>query len=125
MLKKLTIRKLFLIDAIGAIVTAGMLGLVLPKLEPYIGMPQYVLNPLAMAVCVYAVYSFACYWLIPRNGQVFLRAIAIANSLYCAVTLGLIIYLFDGLTLLGIIYFLGEISVILALVRLEWNATRR
>ncbi|MEM8896429.1 MAG: hypothetical protein AAGC88_17750 [Bacteroidota bacterium] len=122
--KNLNVRRLFLLDGIGAVLTASMLGLLLPQLEEYIGMPKQILMPLAMAVCCYGLYSFTCYVLFKSGGHSFLKVIAIANGLYCLITLGLIIYLWYSLTPLGIIYFLGEVIIILALVRLEWNKAK-
>ena len=101
--------------------TALMLGFVLPALEQYIGMPRAVLGPLAITASVFALYSFACHRLISNDGRRFLKAIAIANVLYCLVTLSLIVYFRDVLTALGVIYFVGEIAIIVTLARIEWR----
>ncbi len=124
MLGKLNVRKLFFLDGTGALITAGMLGLVLPQLEEYVGMPTKVLTPLAIIVVFYALYSFTCCTMIKKGGYGFLKAIAIANSLYCVVTLVLVIQLWNTLTTLGIFYFLGEIAIIVVLVKQEWKMTQ-
>lgn len=49
----------------------------------------------------------------------FLKAIMVANLLYCCLTLGLIIYYYSVLTVIGITYFLAEIAVVVGLARLE------
>ena len=121
MLKNLTIKKLFLIDGFGAVVTAFMLGFVLSSFETLFGMPQNILFILAGIACCFAIYSFSCYFFIKENGKPFLKVIAIANTLYCILTLVLVIYLNQTLTWLGVAYFVGEIIIVLALVSVEWR----
>ena len=48
-----------------------------------------------------------------------MRAIAIANLLYCGLTLGLVIYLHRELTPLGMLYFGSEIVIIVGLAIVE------
>ncbi len=47
------------------------------------------------------------------------------NASYCVVTATLIAVHFDALTALGVVYFLGEIPVILGLVAFEYRIWRR
>jgi hypothetical protein len=122
-LLKLSYQKFFLIDGIGAVLTASMLAFVLPPFQSYIGMPYPILNILAMAAAAFAAYSLTCFLLVAENWKPYLRGIAIANSSYCIATLLLIIYLWQELTLLGIAYFFGEIILVMSLVRIEWLKT--
>ncbi len=115
-------KQLFLFDSLGAVLTAFMLGVVLARFEPVFGMPPPVLYVLALMACGFAVYSFCCYLFIGKNWRPFLIAIAIVNLMYCCMTLGLIFYLWEKLTVLGIVYFLGEIAVIVVLVIVELKA---
>jgi FtsH-binding integral membrane protein len=117
-----SVRRLFLVDGIGALTSAVMLGLVLTTLEPVFGMPSRVLVPLAIVAGLFAVYSLACHRM--NLGPAFLQGIAVANSVYCGVTLALVVAYRDSLTWLGIAYFAGEILVILGLVAAEFNAAR-
>lgn len=112
-------KRLFLIDSLGAVLTAFLLGVVLVRFEPVFGMPRSVLYVLALVACGFAVYSFCCYLFIEKKWRPFLCIIAIANLIYCCVTLGLIFYLWEELTALGVVYFLGEIIIIVALVIVE------
>ena len=121
MILNLSYKKFFLLDGIGAVVTALMLAMVLSSLEPLFGMPRDILYWLAAAAGCFAVYSFSCYLFLKENWKPFLQVIAIANSAYCALTLILIIILWENLTLLGMIYFIGEILLVMTLVRLEWK----
>jgi len=115
-------KRLFLIDSLGALVTAFMLGVVLVRLEHIFGMPRSVLYILSLVALGFMVYSFCCYLFVGKNWRPFLTVIAIANLLYCCVTLGLIFYLWEQLTTLGVVYFLGEIIIIVALVHIELKA---
>lgn len=118
-----SVRRLFLVDGIGALTSAVMLGLVLTTWEPFFGMPSRVLVPLALAAVVFAAYSLTCH---RRNlGPPFLLGIAMANTAYCGVTLALVVAHRASLTTLGLAYFVGEVLVILALVAAEFDAVRR
>lgn len=119
MRQKLSYDNIFLIDGIGALLTATLLSQVLARWVPVFGMPQAILYVLAGLAGGFAVYSLAChFWLQPRRAA-FLKGIALANTLYCVLTLGLVICLSGTLTPLGIVYFLGEIMVVMGLVSLE------
>lgn len=117
-------RQLFLVDALGASVTAFLTGVVLAHFEAYIGMPRNVLYPLAMVACVFAVYSFSCYFFSGKKWRPLLRGIAAANVLYCCVTLALAAAWYTSLTALGWCYFLGEMLVVGCLVWVEWRVSK-
>ncbi|MEP3388548.1 MAG: hypothetical protein ABJO02_10195 [Reichenbachiella sp.] len=114
-------KKVFLLDACGAVVSAVLLGLVLTALEPLIGMPTLILQKLAITACFFAAYSFFCFWRLPENWRPFLKVIAMANFCYCLYTIFLVISLYQVLTPLGIAYFIGELIVIFVLVAFEWK----
>ena len=115
-----TPRKLFLIDGLGASLTVLLLSQLVARFERTFGMPSRVVYALAALAGVFAVYSLTCHFLLRTNGRPYLRAIAVANLLYCALSLGCCIYFADSLTVLGWAYFAGEILIVLALVRAEW-----
>jgi len=71
-------RRLFLIDGIGALVSAVMLGLVLTVWAPVFGMPRRVLIPLALVAAGFAIYSLTCS--VRTHDPKFLFAIAVANT---------------------------------------------
>ncbi len=112
-------RKLFLIDSLGAITSAFSLGVILIQFESYFGMPSHVLYILAVIPCFFALYSFLCYWRFPRNWRPFMKAIAMANLLYCFVSMGLVYQFHGQLTTLGFVYFLLEFIIIISLVSVE------
>ena len=118
-------RQLFLMDAIGAILSAVLLGVVLTQLERLFGMPKDILYKLALVACSFAVYSYGCSRLVGANWKPFLFVIISANLLYCFATATCVYLFFDSLSWVGISYFILEILVILALVFIEIKVARR
>lgn len=112
-------KQLFLIDGLGAFLTALFLQIILEKFQERFGMPLTVLNFLFAVACVYTVYSFYCYLFILSKWHLYLKVITIANIIYCCVTIISVFYFFQNLTMLGLIYFLLEIIVISSLILLE------
>ena len=88
-------------------------------------MPARVLYVLGAVAAVFAIYSFSCYCLLRYRCRPFLTAIIIANLLYAVLSLGLVIYYFPQLTIWGLLYFAGEIIVILLLVSIEYRCLKR
>ncbi len=119
MFKHLTPRNIFLIDAIGAAISTLLLGLVLPYLVTFIGMPSIVLYIFALIAFLFSIYSFFCFKLNPKNCRPYLIAIGIANLLYCLFTLLMVIFFYSSLSILGISYFILEIIIIVLLASFE------
>lgn len=114
-------RKLFLLDGIGALVSAGLLGIVLVALEPVFGIPTSTLYFLAAIPCVFAMYDFYCYLKVDKNSGVFLKGIAFSNLLYCCLSIGMAFYHRAEITYLGWTYLFLEILIVgtLALIELR------
>jgi hypothetical protein len=112
-------RKLFLIDGLGAFLTAFFLLAILARFQEYFGMPITILYFLSAAACIYMMYSICCYLFVLSKWHPYLKAITIANIIYCCVTFTLVIYFIQSLTMLGLIYFLIEIIVMSSLILLE------
>ncbi|WP_103865655.1 hypothetical protein [Aquimarina sp. I32.4] len=118
---KLTPKKIFLIDGLGALLTAFLLAIVLTQFEDVFGMPQKTLLVLSSIACVYAGYSLFNYKFLRKNWKFFMIIIAIANVIYCCLILYFIFFYKNKLTNLGIIYFLLEIFIIISLTCIEIN----
>jgi hypothetical protein len=116
------IKRLFLIDGLGAFVTATFLFAIQRACHKWFGMPHMALTILSLIALSLCVYSMSCFFCVNKNWRPFLKAIAIANLLYCGLTLGLVVYYYPQLTIWGIGYFLFEIAVIGLLVFFEINA---
>lgn len=125
MLGRLSPKRLFLIDGIGAMLTAFLLSQVLARYEATFGMPRKNLYILAGIAACFAAYSLFCHLLITHHARPFLKGIAIANTLYCMTTLSWVGYLYASLTEWGIAYFIGEILIVMALVRIEWSVAHK
>ncbi len=115
-------KRLFLLDSIGAFLTAFLLGVILTRFEAYFGMPGKVLYPLSILACVFGLYSMGCYVWVRSHWRPFLKAIALANLGYCLLTIGLVVSLYPSLTILGILYFSGELIVVGVLIYIELSA---
>jgi hypothetical protein len=111
-------RRIVLIDGLGALLSTVFLSIIM-QFEDSFGMPRSILTFLLAGTCLFTLYSFSVYFMEPHNWRFYLKTIATANSLYCCLTLGLVVYCYERLTLLGLVYFLLEIVVIVALVSLE------
>lgn len=114
-------KTLFLIDSIGALTTAFILFVVLRNFNEYLGMPKIILTYLYMIAACLCIYSTTCFFVIKEDWIPFIRVISIANLLYCIVTIGLVIFYYPQLTMIGIAYFVGETAIICGLVYIELN----
>lgn len=112
-------KNIFLIDAVGALITFILLFLVLRTLNTFFGLSKTTLEYLSLIAFIFSIYSFACFFLIKNNWKLYLKIICTANILYCILTFGILLYDYESISIFGIIYFLGEIVVIAGLVFLE------
>ncbi len=110
--------RIFLIDGLGALLTGTLLVFLIAPLELYFGMPVNVTYILAGIAFLFVVYSLSSF-LFNAPLKPFLVIIMILNVLYCGITLGLIVYFSHLIKTLGILYFVGEIIIVLTLVWIE------
>lgn len=120
-------RTLFLIDGLGAMLTAALLAGLLAHLEPFFGVSPSLLYGLAGIAALFAVYSMTCYVSNLANWKPFLRGIAVANLVYCGCTLALVFCFSEGTTAWGQAYFVGEGVIVggLSFVELRMAAGKR
>lgn len=119
---RLNPRRLFLLDGLGACMTALVFAFLLIPFHQALGMPESVLQFLCMMAVMFAVYSLSCFIFLKNNHRFFLRIIACGNGLYCFLTLFFVIAYFRDLHPAGLIYFLLEMAVIAGFVYLELKA---
>ena len=115
---------LFLIDGVGALVTAFFLGFVLIKFEHFFGIPSSVLKVLAVIPIFYALYDFYCYQKENLPIGKFLKGIAIMNLIYCCISLGMAFYHKEPITIFGWVYVINEIIIIVALAIFELKTSK-
>ncbi len=109
-----TKQRIFLLDGIGAAVTAVTVGLILPMLQTWIGLPIVTLRLLGGFAVVLAVYSLSRHF-TGRTTPTALRRVAYANLAYCALTAAIVSWHARDVTAWGFVYFGGEIAIIAAL----------
>jgi hypothetical protein len=114
-------QRLFLIDGIGAIISASLLLLVRSLFPSFFHIPQETIYTLAGIAYLFAAYSIFFSQKKATKWPLFLQLIATANALYCLATLILVFIYFSHLSLLEILYFLIEIIIILTLVYIEYS----
>jgi hypothetical protein len=117
-------RRVFLIDCIGAITSALMLGLVLPKFERYFGMPVIILHSLALVAICLAFFSGSCMLIRHRRWQITMRLVALANIIYCLTSAILLVRFWGYLTPLGMAYFVSEKIIVLGLACFEFRTAK-
>ena len=114
-------KRLFLIDGLGAILSAFFLGVVLVKFETIFGVPVAVLHFLAIIPLIFLIYDIYSY----RKGHLkigfLLKGIAVLNLIYCCISIGLIVYHFNTVKMLGWAYILIEITIIILIATFEFN----
>ena len=112
-------KNVFLLDGIGAVVSASIMGLLVAQQVSFFGLPSKAAYFLAAFPCVFFVYSIYCYFNLPTDWKPYLKMIIIANLLYCFISIGVVFYHFALLTNIGLAYFILEIIIILIVVILE------
>jgi hypothetical protein len=118
-------RRAFLMDGLGAVVSALALGIGLPAIHPLIGMPREVLLVLAAIPVVFALYSLGCAARLPRSWPKWLRGIAVMNGGYALLSMAMLATHAATIQPLGWAYFLGEIALLGIMAPLEWKIASR
>lgn len=118
-------KKLFLLDGLGAILSAILLGVVLVNLQVLFGIPKPILYFLASLPCLFVVYDFYCYLMIDKTFGIFLKVIAITNFIYCCLSIGLTIYHKEKITNLGWIYILTEVAIVCGIAFIEFKVAKK
>lgn len=116
-------RNVFLVDGLGAVAsTLGPL-LVVPALEPWIGLPLSVTWVLAVPAVLYAVYSLTA-WSRGAAPHPWLLPIMLGNLGFCGF-LAVVLYQHASLlTSLGWAWFAGEVAIVLGVVLFEASVWR-
>lgn len=121
MIQKL--KTLFLIDGFGGLGTGVTLGFIVPLFPDHIGIPLEILYTMSAYGFLCGAYSL--FWSFNKNIRIqALKPIIIANTTYCIFSLGLMIYYFKSLSILGLSYFTLEKFIILSLVYWEIKTLR-
>lgn len=111
----------FLIDALGALVsTVFLLGVLVP-LESYFGMPISILYILSgIAFCLF-LFSISCHLFARSKWQFFIGILIIYNSAYTIISIALIIYNYYKIKTLGWTYFIIELLILGLVLNQEYQ----
>lgn len=112
-------KNIFLIDAIGALMSCLSLGFLLPYLKT--GFPADKAVTLALWAGLLFVFSTSCFFLVKKNKSSWLKVVIAANLLYCVFTLFTVLSLSSQMKALGLAYFAVEVILILTLVHIEYK----
>ncbi len=118
-------RTLFVIDGLGALVSALFLGIIWVYFESLIGMPRNTLYLLASFPIIFAILDVFSYFQHPSSWKSLLRIIAFANILYTCISLWMLFLHAAQLTIWGYLYFIGEIIILAVLIIVEFSAANK
>lgn len=114
---------IFLVDGLGAVASAMGTGLLLPALQPWVGLPRDVLIGLAIPAVLFAVYSLSA-WRLNARPWPWLGVIAAANLAYCGLVAVTLVVFRDPIQPLGLAYFVGEIAIVVGIAWVERQVWR-
>src|SRR5688572_422995 len=117
-------KTLFMVDCVGALLSASLLTLVVAEHQQIFGIPRNTVYLLAMFPCLFAVYDLNCIASNRLNVVPFLKAIAIMNVCYCIFSLIVSLNRYSELTILGWIFILAEITIVSILAKFEFDVAK-
>ena len=118
---KLNTKTIFLLDGLGAMLSAILLFAILRSNHEYFGITSTILTYLSIIAFIFSCYSITCFFIVKNNWTRFLKIIILANSLYCCLTIGVVLYFYKNITPIGLLYFIAEVIVICSLIFIEMN----
>ncbi len=121
-LRFLNTQNIFLMDAVGALLSLTLTAGVLPFLSTWTGLQPNVLYFLATFPLIYCLFSFTCYKIAKRKPWMLLTII-LANTLYVLIS-GTVMLSLDGIKIWGCLFLTVEILVLIGVIFLEWSVYR-
>jgi hypothetical protein len=116
-------KNIFLLDGIGATLSAVLTGLILPMFSDFLGIPTLIFYCLAIFPVIYCLYSYSCYFFVKRIKPQMLIAIIWANLCYCLISSAVMLFLKD-ITIWGRLLLFSEVLVVIAVIALEIKVYR-
>lgn len=116
--------KLLFLDGVGAVVSAVSLGVVLPAIQPWVGLSYEILMFLAVLALILAIFSFGSFAAYSSVWKPRLFQVGVFNLAYCLLTTILIGCYWQEMETLGRIYFPLEIFVVVALACWEIKVSK-
>ena len=119
------IKQWFIIDGVGACLSALLLLTVLWNLQELFGIPTRVLMLLVVPPVIFAAYDAYCWFSQSSFAARRLRNMAMANLAYIGFSLSLLLLHLDEITTWGVLYLVGEMIVVFILYLLEWKVSAK
>ena len=113
----MSIRKLFLLDGSGALLTALMLMLVLPKLDLLTGIDPDMITVMVLIAFLLATMSLTFFFTYNQQSYKVLQVIGISNLLYSGIIVVVLLVHGSSMKPLGMTYFILE-GLVVALLGL-------
>ncbi len=121
---KLKPNDLFLVDSIGAFISAALLWAIFIYAEIYHGIPRNNYTILLLIAFAFSAHSAIHFFCKHKRPGVYLKIIGTANILYCCLTAGLMLVFARGITIIELIYLIGEIILICTLSVIELRLSK-
>jgi len=117
----MSIRKLFLLDGSGALLTALMLMLVLPKLDLLTGIDPDMITVMVLIAFLLTAMSLTFFFTYNQQSYKVLQVIGISNLLYSGIIVVVLLVYGSSMKPLGMTYFIleGLVVVLLGLVEIR------
>ena len=118
-------RKVILIDAFGAMLSAFIFGVLGFRFQSLFGISQSALYILAAFPCSFFLFDLFCY--LKHTGRYVgtgMRVIGIANLTYCCLSVIMLIYHWASLTAYALVYMTLELFIVSALALLELEISK-
>lgn len=112
---------IFLVDGLGALVSAFLLVVVSLKFENHFGIPVQMLYILAFLPCVLVLFDLYCFTRIKKDKITFLKILSFINISYCFTALGLAGFYYKKITYLGWTYIFLEMVIVISIASLEYK----
>jgi len=88
-------------------------------------MPLKTLVLLVLVAASFSVYSFLCSYFAKDKWQLFLKIIVLFNSLYCILTILLMVFFYNQLSVIELIHFSGELFLLIFLILFEYKVMKK
>ena len=117
----MSIRKLFLLDGSGALLTALMLMLVLPKLDLLTGIDPDMITVMVLIAFLLTAMSLTFFFTYNQQSYKVLQVIGISNLLYSGIIVVVLLVYGSSMKPLGMTYFIleGLVVALLGLVEIR------
>ncbi len=121
----MSVQQILRIDNFGALISFILLAFILPHYIAFIGLPKVILY--GLAIYAFLLYLLGLYFLRSADLERLssLLAIMIGNSIYCVLSLSVIYVYTATIKPLGLVYFIVEKIIVLAMVYLEWKVYKK